>query len=85
MFINDNFISGHSRGPISSTFGNPPLTTEEFDIDYVEVFTVQKAEKDERFVDSALQKNPEVLEMLEMTGRTIWSKALQDPHTDEKE
>ncbi len=83
LWIDDSFEKGHSKGsPVSTTFGNPPLTSsEEFLIDHVEVWCVNPKEVDDRYVDpkqSALEANPEAMELLEMAGKKMWSKTVQD-------
>ncbi|KAJ3036007.1 hypothetical protein HDV00_003142 [Rhizophlyctis rosea] len=91
LWIDSSFERGHSRGnPRSTTYDNPQLSgTEEFEIDFVEAWLIKPKEVDDRLVDtknkgSILSSNPEAEAILEMSGRTMHSKAYREPVRDEE-
>ena len=85
LFLSSEFDSGHSKGhPLSTTFSSPVLSAvSDFRVGCVEVWglgTPPDAEKGKE--RSALDKNPEALELLEMAGKKIHSKGYRKPESD---
>ncbi|CAG8701678.1 5458_t:CDS:2, partial [Racocetra fulgida] len=84
LWIDSDFIHGHSKAaPLSSTYGNPRLSKQEyFLIDEVEVRPT-KIDLDEipkGLKRSVLDNHPEELDLLEMaTGRKMYSKDVREP------
>ncbi|RKP07879.1 TLD-domain-containing protein [Thamnocephalis sphaerospora] len=86
----ENFGRGHSRAePLSTTFRSPQLSgATEFQIDEVEVWCTRERERDPHESSnaaggrSAMDKNPEAVTLLEMAGRTMYSKQVRDPDLD---
>ncbi|KAI9175950.1 hypothetical protein H9P43_006314 [Blastocladiella emersonii ATCC 22665] len=81
---------GHSRtaGEVSSTYGNPVLSAEsEFDVDAVEAWVVDNvdwardpdAEVGSDAGKSVLAQFPELVDLLEMGGRKMYSKEIGEP------
>ncbi|KAI8054280.1 TLD-domain-containing protein [Syncephalis plumigaleata] len=85
----DHFGEGHSKAsPLSSTYRSPQLSSsEKFMIEEMEVWCVQERvsdEDDEQQQSSAsiLDRNPDATALLEMAGRTMYSKQVRDPDMD---
>ncbi|CAO3649367.1 unnamed protein product [Cunninghamella blakesleeana] len=83
LWINADFIHGHSRGgPYCSTYQSPQLTNmDQFEIDEVEVWLVRpllRDEEEELNGDSILNRN-EDMEFLEMAGKKLYSRDLEKP------
>ncbi len=97
LWIDGDFETGHSKAqPTSTTYGNPQLSASEvFVLDHVEVWCVKQPERDERSVNggakkggkgrSALDKHADVVEMLEMAGRKMYSKDVRDTEEEEQQ
>eukprot|EP00842_Homolaphlyctis_polyrhiza_P004095 jgi/Hompol1/4687/HPOL_003810-RA len=73
--------------PVSTTFGSPPLSQQEdFTIEHIEVYCLQKVEKDDRLVDSnpsgSILNHIESMAILEMAGKKMYSKDVRDPELD---
>jgi hypothetical protein len=79
LYVHDSFDGGHCRGDPSTTFGNAMLSgKEEYEIESVEVWIVkQKVVSDEE--KGSVLENTAASQLLEMSGRKMYSKDLARP------
>ncbi|XP_036441240.1 MTOR-associated protein MEAK7 [Colossoma macropomum] len=88
LWLDYDFGRGHSRArPRCTTYGSPQLSgDEDFTVDTVEVWGVglppEEQEQDEN-KRSVLDADPEVQAIMEMTGKTLYSKVLREPEDNE--
>ncbi|KAG9306222.1 hypothetical protein G9A89_016126 [Geosiphon pyriformis] len=88
LWINSDFVNGHSKAaPLSTTYSNPQLSKQaEFKIDEVEVWLVKPTERDIDEIPqggriSILDRHPAELELIEMaTNRKMYSKEVREPN-----
>ncbi|KAJ3108003.1 hypothetical protein HDU97_002583 [Phlyctochytrium planicorne] len=90
LWVDAQLDKGHCRGNPSSTYENPPLAgLEEFLLDTIECLLVKPKEVDDRLIDkkkgkkSVLNYENADTSLLEMGGRTFYSKNVQPPKPDE--
>ncbi|KAI8337716.1 TLD-domain-containing protein [Chlamydoabsidia padenii] len=89
LWIDADFIHGHSKGPICSTYQSPRLSLQDqFEIDEVEVWLVRPIIRDEDEDDTkggSVLDRAEDMEFLEMSGRKLYSRDLEKPPATEQE
>lgn len=78
LWIDADFLTGHSRGTPCSTYGNQPLGKADFQVESVEAWCVEKLEVDDRLQQS-ITMNEETKALLEMSGKVLWSNSLKKP------
>lgn len=91
LWLDSDFGRGHSRArPKCTTYGSPQLSADEdFTLDSVEVWAVGKPPEPEEGEEGAgkrsiLDVDPEVQAMMEMAGKTLYSRVLREPEEDEE-
>ncbi|KAL7747955.1 hypothetical protein RI367_006703 [Sorochytrium milnesiophthora] len=82
LWLGSDFIHGHSRAnPVSTTYNSPVLSSaSDFVIDAVDCYVVLAAEVDpDDATDKrgVLEKNPELVEFMEMAGKKMYSKDIR--------
>jgi hypothetical protein len=89
LWIDPSLESGSCRAqPTSSTFNSPLLSsTQDFQIETVEVWVTKEKETDERLLDktarlSVLDTGIGETSLLEMAGRTMYSKDVKEQKID---
>ncbi|KAI8089527.1 TLD-domain-containing protein [Halteromyces radiatus] len=82
LWIESDFIHGHSKGPICSTYQSPSLCSQDsFEIDEVEVWLIRPMIRDENDDDGpgSILDRAEDMEFLEMAGKKLYSRDLEKP------
>ncbi|ORZ25698.1 TLD-domain-containing protein [Absidia repens] len=84
LWIDADFIHGHSKGPTCSTYQSPQLSLkDQFEVDEVEVWLVRPAirDEDEDAQGGSILDRAEDMEFLEMSGKKLYSRDLEKPAT----
>jgi hypothetical protein len=84
-FVSHDVEKGHSMAqPISTTYGNPQLTKEQiFRVDQLEVWCIVNRDTESIAYKKSVLDNPDMVAILEMSGKTMYSKQVKDEPVDE--
>jgi hypothetical protein len=84
-FVCNDVERGQSMAqPISTTYGNPQLSDQQlFTVDQLEVWCIVNRDTESVAYKRSVLDNPEMVAILEMSGKTLYSKQVQDDVRDE--